>query len=101
MTRDIRVRQTMSELFHNRLVTARRNIPRRTDIDTLIPYSHHEHVLFGQKEGWCDGCRNEFLFRGLEVDHIIPQPSGVTDHIDNLQLLCAHCDRVKVDRPQE
>ena len=24
-----------------------------------------------------------------------------TDHIDNLQLLCGHCNRVKGDRPQE
>ena len=39
--------------------------------------------------------------RHLEVDHVIPRSSGGTDHIENLQLLCAHCNRVKGDRPQE
>lgn len=37
----------------------------------------------------------------LEVDHIIAETSGGTDHIDNLQLLCSHCNRVKGDRGQE
>ena len=36
----------------------------------------------------------------LEVDHIIPQSRG-GDHLENLQLLCAHCNRVKGDRTQE
>ena len=36
-----------------------------------------------------------------EVDHIIPRSGGSQDNIVNLQLLCAHCNRVKGDRPQE
>ena len=34
-------------------------------------------------------------------DHIILQSKIGTDHIDNLQLLCAHCTRTKDNRPQE
>ena len=98
---NMRLQQTMGELFHNRLVTARTDIPRRTDIDAPIPYRQNKHVLFGQQEGRCNGCRSEFPFRILEVDHIIPRSHGGADHIDNLQLLCAHCNRVKGDRPQE
>ena len=98
---NMRLRQTMGQLFHNRLVTARTDIPRRTDIDAPIPYRQNKHVLFGRQEGRCNGCRSEFPFRILEVDHIIPQSHGGTDHLENLQLLCAHCNRVKGDRPQE
>ena len=98
---NMRLQQTMGELFHNRLVTARADIPRRTDIDAPVPYRQNKHVLFGQQEGRCNGCRSAFEFRHLEVDHVIPQSSGGTDHIENLQLLCGHCNRVKGDRPQE
>ena len=58
-------------------------------------------MLFGQQEGGCNGCRSAFEFRHLEVDHIIPQDSGGQDHIENLQVLCAHCNRVKGNRTQE
>ena len=37
----------------------------------------------------------------MEVDHIIPQSAGGGDHIENLQLLCGHCNRVKGTRSQE
>ena len=98
---NMRLQQSMGDLFHNRLVTARTDIPRRTDIDAPVPYRQNKHVLFGQQEGRCNGCRSEFPFRILEVDHIIPQRAGGQDNIENLQLLCAHCNRVKGDRPQE
>ena len=49
----------------------------------------------------CNGCRSGFPFRVLEVDHIIPLGGGGQDNIKDLQLLCAHCNRVKGDRPQE
>ena len=65
-----------------------------------MPYRQNKHVLFGQQEGRCNGCRSEFPFPVLEVDHIIPR-SGGQDNIENLQQLCAHCNRVKGDCPQE
>ena len=98
---NIRLQQSMGGLFHNRLVTARTDIPRRTDIETLVPYRQNKHFLFGRQEGRCNGCRSAFEYRHLEVDHIIPRDSGGHDHIENLQLLCAHCNRVKGNRSQE
>lgn len=98
---NLRLRSAMGGLFHDRLVTARTDIPRRTDIDAPIPYRQNKHILFGRQEGRCNGCRMDFPFHIFEVDHIIPLARGGTDHIDNLQLLCAHCNRTKGDRPQE
>ena len=64
---NMRLQQSMGNLFHNRLVTARTDIPRRTDIDVPVPYRQNKHVLFGQQEGRCKGCRSAFEFRNLVV----------------------------------
>ena len=88
-------------LFHAGFVTTREDVPRRTDIDALPNYRQNAHVLYGEQEGHCGGCRSHFEFRHLEVDHIVPRSKGGTDHIENLQLLCGHCNRVKGNRPQE
>ena len=98
---NMRLKETMGGLFHDRLVTARTDIPKRTDIDAPIPYRQNKHVLFGRQEGRCNGCLTEFPFRAFAVDHVIPRSRGGTDHIDNLQLLCTHCNSVKRDRPME
>ena len=91
----------IGSLFHHGYVTARTDIPRRTDIDAPIPYRQNKHVLFGQQEGVCNGCGVMFPFRNFTVDHMVPQSRGGTDHLDNLQLLCGACNSVKGDRPQE
>ena len=82
-------------------VIARTDIPHRTDIDAPKNYSQNRHVLYGQQEGRCAGCEINFLFKVMEVDHIVPQSKGGGGHLENLQLLCGHCNRVKGDRPQE
>ena len=91
----------IGSLFHYGYVTVRTDIPRRTDIDTPINYRQNKHELFGRQEGRCNGCHAEFAFRHLEVDHIIAQSLGGTDHLENLQLLCGSCNRIKGNRTQE
>ena len=87
-------------LLHNFRAIHRTDIPRRTDLEEIPNYRTHKHVLFGRQEGKCNGCQTEFPFRIFEVDHVIPRSRGGTDHEENLQLLCSHCNRVKGDRDQ-
>ncbi len=85
-------------LFHKRLVTNRTDIPQRTDLGALPPYRSHKATLYGLQSGNCAGCGHHFEARHFDVDHIVPQAKGGTDHIENLQLLCSACNRVKGDR---
>ena len=79
----------------------RTDIPQRTDLGKLPPYRSHKRTLYGKQEGNCEGCRTHFEARHLEVDHIIAPNTGGTDHLDNLQLLCGSCNRIKGDRGME
>ena len=79
----------------------RTDIPKRTDLGKLPPYRSHKSTLYGQQEGFCAGCATHFEARHLEVDHIISRGKGGTDHIENLQLLCGSCNRIKGDRGME
>ncbi|MCY3631676.1 MAG: DNA methyltransferase [bacterium] len=76
-------------------LTHRTDIPRRTDVGKVPPYRTQKHTLFGRQEGVCNGCRIAFPFRNFTVDHVVPRSKGGTDHLDNLQLLCAACNSVK------
>jgi len=79
----------------------RTDIPRRTDLGKLPPYRSHAKALYGEQGGNCAGCGTHFEARHLEVDHIIARRNGGTDHIENLQLLCGSCNRIKGDRGME
>ena len=98
---NVRLQEYMGDLFHNRLVTARTDIPKRTDIDAPKNYRQHKHVLYGRQEGYCGGCRAFMEYRHFEIDHVLSRSRGGGDNLENLQLLCGHCNRVKGDRPQE
>ncbi len=76
-------------------IIARTDIPRRTDQGKPPPYRTHRHVLYGEQEGHCNGCRIHFPFRNLTVDHVVPRAKGGSDHRENLQLLCGACNSLK------
>lgn len=81
----------------------RTDVPCRTDLGKVIPYNDakNKRHLYGEQGGNCMGCGEHFLAANLEIDHIVPRAKGGTDHLDNLQLLCGHCNRVKGDRGME
>ena len=84
-------------------IVHRTDIPQRTDLGPLPKYNctDNKRNLYGDQEGKCNWCAEHFKLQHLEVDHIIAQSKGGSNHIDNLQLLCGHCNRVKGDRGME
>ena len=90
--------QTEGPLYYD--LIHRTDIPRRTDVGRVPPYRTQKHTLFGLQEGVCNGCRIVFPFRNFTVDHVVPRSRGGTDHVDNLQLLCAACNSLKGNRSQ-
>ena len=82
-------------------IVHRQDIPQRTDLGPLPAPQSHKRTLYGLQGGDCEGCGEHFQLRNLEVDHIIARASGGTDHIDNLQLLCGSCNRIKGNRGME
>ena len=80
---------------------ARSDIPMRTDREPPPPLRESKIVLYGTQAGHCNGCGTHFMQQHLTVDHIIATVKGGTDHLENLQLLCNHCNSLKGDRPME
>ncbi len=81
-------------------IVHRTDIPQRTDMGKLPKYNNLENKakLYGDQGGFCNGCSTHFKKVNLTIDHIIAKSKGGTDHIDNLQLLCGHCNSVKGNR---
>ncbi|MGI9297880.1 MAG: DNA methyltransferase [Gammaproteobacteria bacterium] len=82
-------------------VSTRRDRPARTDGgDLMVNPKEYRHELYGMQNGECAGCRHEFPFRNMTVDHKdADAPARTRNAKTNLQLLCGACNSVKGPRP--
>ena len=83
-------------------IIQRTDIPVRTDIAASkpIPYKTMRRKLYRDQGGKCNLCGVNFDEWNLEIDHIHPRSKGGIDNIENRQLLCGHCNRIKSNKTQ-
>ena len=80
----------------------RSDVPGRTDYEFNKNITKDEKsYLFEIQEGECNGCGQDFKIYQFEIDHIVPQVAGGGNEMENLQLLCSPCNRLKGARPME
>ena len=83
------------------------DVPIRTDIErekASTPKQRRElkNKLHNDQEGRCNLCHDEFTgIQHFEMDHIVPVAKGGQDWVDNFQLLCSNCNRIKGKGTQE
>jgi hypothetical protein len=51
--------------------------------------------VYEQQKGKCKICKKHFEIEEMEADHIDPWHSGGKTTIENCQMLCKHCNRIK------
>jgi hypothetical protein len=54
-----------------------------------------KRAKYQQQQGICASCGKHFEIEEMEADHIDPWHSGGKTTIQNCQMLCKHCNRVK------
>ena len=69
------------------------------DGDKVEKNSHRYKLhLYWLQEGRCAGCRRYTYFDHMEVDRIIPSDAGPGYVVENVQLLCSSCNKIKGER---
>lgn len=49
----------------------------------------------------CPKCGKKFRAKQMDADHIVPQSKYGSNNRENMQMLCAHCNRSKQDDTSE
>ena len=81
-------------------------VPLRMDVEREMAQTGTERLalkdsLYRDQDGRCNLCHVAFEERNLELDHIVPRAKGGQDWVDNFQLLCSSCNRIKGTGTQE
>ena len=97
---------TKGDIFKSKnIVHYKTAIPDRDDLNYVKLWGKHKlklkQKLYQKQGGVCVGCETDFAIVHFEIDHIIPKSKGGQDAVENLQLICSYCNRVKGNRGME
>ena len=113
---DMKIKQQGEDFIILNCEKDKNKLPHRTDVEEkdkndpktakeIKDYFYPKQGGFidknGEKRCLCNGCKNDYLLKDLEIDHIIPKDVGGGDYLENYQLLCSHCNRTKKNKPME
>ena len=76
-------------------IRIRHDIPARTDLGDIPHYRTHFSTLYTEQNGICKLCLEQYDSHVMEMDHIVARSKGGKDNIENLQLLCTRCNKLK------
>jgi len=65
--------------------------PRRADLV--------KHTLLSMYDNTCLYCGNSIAWDNSEIDHIVPRADGGVNRLENLAVVCLHCNRAKGRQP--
>ena len=74
------------------------DLPKRDDIRNVLHYKTNRHRLYGEQEGICTGCQEQFTFTVMVIDHKLPKSKGGGDDLENLHMMCFGCNAQKGDK---
>jgi 5-methylcytosine-specific restriction endonuclease McrA len=86
------------------LVRAQVHIRRARKVGNGGDHTGEELAQLLESQGHCCAnpyCRSDLKIQKKELDHKVPLASGGTSHIENLQWLCAPCNRRKHAKPMD
>ena len=57
-----------------------------------------KRTVYGRQQGFCVKCGKHFDISEMEADHITPWSKGGKTIIENCQMMCKNCNRIKSDK---
>ena len=58
---------------------------------------HAKERMWRQQGCACNGCREDWHWKDMTIDHVVPWSKGGPNRQANYQLLCPPCNKLKAD----